>query len=122
MRNQNFIYLLSKLRKDIYFTNFRSDGCSNYAHLVILKPTAIHLCEKLMSIMDSAEIEYRRGTAGGGNQLRQPYLRSLFKEEYHLNFPNTEYVHFFGFYIGNYPSMNESELDIVASFLNSVGE
>ncbi len=31
-----------------------------------------------LPLLDNNEIEYRRGSAGGGNQLRQPYLKNLF--------------------------------------------
>ena len=53
--------------------------------------------------MDKKGIEYRRGNAGGGNQLRQPYLKDLEKPQ---KFLNTEIVHHFGYYIGNFPSLS----------------
>ena len=38
--------------------------------------------------------------AGGGNQLRQPYLNDIIKIKNFKNFKNVEKVHFFGYYIG----------------------
>jgi len=50
-----------------------------------------------MNEMTSKGIEYRRGSAGGGNQLRQPYLKPLFPKNYYENFKETEHIHFMGF-------------------------
>ena len=44
-----------------------------------------------------------RGSAGGGNQLRQPYLKNIVSKNFHLKFPITEHIHFYGFYIGKLP-------------------
>ena len=55
--------------------------------------------------------KFRRGSAGGGNQLRQPYLKKYVHCDEYKKFPVTEHIHFFGFYLGNYPSMSESEVE-----------
>ena len=52
-----------------------------------------------------ANIEFRRGNAGGGNQLRQPYIKNIVKNFKLKDFTNVDHVHFFGYYIGNYPSL-----------------
>ena len=71
-----------------------------------------------MTRMKEEGIEFRRGSAGGGNQTRQPYLKNIVPENYHLNFPNTEHIHFYGFYIGNFPSMQLDEIDFITKTLN----
>ena len=35
------------------------------------------LCQRVMATLRAHGVEFRRGTAGGGNQVRQPYLRRL---------------------------------------------
>ena len=66
------------------------------------------------------KIEFRRGNAGGGNQLRQPYLKK-YKKKYNLkNFPNVEHVHFFGYYIGNFPSLEKKKIKKICKILNSL--
>ena len=67
--------------------------------------------------MDNNKIEYRRGNAGGGNQLRQPYLKEIIKFK-KSDFPNTEYVHFFGYYIGNYPTLSKKKILNLTKILN----
>ena len=73
-----------------------------------------------MKAMDNAKIEYRRGSAGGGNQLRQPYLKKYFKEKYYLEFPETEHIHFYGFYLGNYPQLTQEKIHKLCSLINSI--
>jgi len=70
--------------------------------------------------MRDNEIEFRRGSAGGGNQLRQPYLNKIVPAGYHKLFPNTEHMHFYGFYIGNYPTLSKTSIDEIVTVLNRV--
>ncbi len=72
-----------------------------------------------MATLRAARVEFRRGTSGGGNQLRQPYLRRLFGEEY-KKYPRVEHIHFFGFYIGNYPALEEDKIVRLCELLNSL--
>jgi len=36
------------------------------------------------------------------------------------DFPNTEHIHFYGFYIGNFPSMTPKEVDEICEIINKV--
>ena len=105
LRNRNHERFLSRLNQDKYFVGFKLVGASNYAFNLILKEKDEVFVAKLMQKMKEEGIEFRRGSAGGGNQLRQPYLKNIVSEDFHKNFPNTEHVHFYGFYLGNFPSM-----------------
>jgi len=120
IRNDNFKYFLSRIDKKIYKTDFKLEGSSNYAFNLILKKPDFKLVKKLMTKMDRAGIEYRRGSAGGGNQLRQPYLQKFIKKNHYKNFNEVEHIHFFGFYIGNFPDMKKEEIDKICSVINSV--
>ena len=37
--------------------------------------------DRLMQSLKDNGVEFRRGSAGGGNQLRQPYLQNFIKAE-----------------------------------------
>jgi CDP-6-deoxy-D-xylo-4-hexulose-3-dehydrase len=119
-RNRNHELFLSKLDADKYYTGFKLVGASNYAFNLILNNKDDELVTRLMNKMKSEGVEFRRGSAGGGNQLRQPYLRDIVPKDYHLQFPNTEHIHFYGFYIGNFPSMTEEEVCEIADIVNKV--
>ena len=119
LRNQNLQLFLNHLDADKYRTEFLLEGCSNYAFNLILKIPDILFTERLMMKMNEEKIEFRRGSAGGGNQLRQPYLRKLLGETY-KNYPEVDHIHFHGFYIGNFPSLEEGKIIKLCNILNSV--
>jgi CDP-6-deoxy-D-xylo-4-hexulose-3-dehydrase len=73
-----------------------------------------------MGKMRDEEIEFRRGSAGGGNQLRQPYLKTIVSDDHYKNFPNTDHMHFYSFYIGNYPTLKETQINEIVNILNRV--
>lgn len=119
-RTENLAYFLDRIDASLFQADFALAGSSNYAFNLILKEGREHLVEKLMTIMKDAGIEFRRGSAGGGNQLRQPYLKDYLPPDFHLDFPNVEHIHFYGFYIGNYPDLDMSEIDHICNTVNSV--
>jgi CDP-6-deoxy-D-xylo-4-hexulose-3-dehydrase len=84
---------------------------------LILKNHSPSLSEALKKQMDHVGIENRRGSAGGGNQLRQQYLKKIFKEDF-KKYPETEHIHFNAFYIGNFPSLSRTKLSLLVDFFN----
>jgi len=119
-RTENLKRFLSQIDPSKYRTDFKLEGSSNYAFNLILKNADDDLVVRLMSKMRDAGIEFRRGSAGGGNQIRQPYLKGTVPDGHHLEFPETEHIHFYGFYIGNFPDLTDSEIDDICATLNAV--
>jgi len=119
-RTNNLIYFLGKINPEKYQVNFKIDGSSNYAFNLILNEADDNFVIRLMDQMRINGIEFRRGSAGGGNQVRQPYLKGIIPKDHYLDFPNTEHVHFYGFYIGNFPDLKLNEIDEICNILNSV--
>ena len=80
-RNNNFNFFLKRLDKSKYFTDFDLRGQSNYAFIIILqkKYRNKNFRTKFEKILENNRIEFRRGTSGGGNQMRQPYVRNILK-------------------------------------------
>ena len=72
-----------------------------------------------MDKLNTEKIEFRRGSAGGGNQLRQPYLKKFFGDLYR-DFPKVDHIHFHGFYIGNFPSLEKNKIEKLCKIINSV--
>ena len=120
-RIQNLNFFLSKLDSRIYFKNFLLKGSCNYAFPIILNKNFISKRDKLEKLMNRYGIEFRRGNAGGGNQLRQPYL-DKFRPKNFYDFKNVEHVHFFGYYIGNFPDLNKSKIFKITKILNSLND
>lgn len=119
-RTHNLKRFLSKIDANKYRTDFKLEGSSNYAFNLILKKADNELVQRLMQKMRDSGVEFRRGSAGGGNQLRQPYLKDIVPVDYHTQFPETEHIHFYGFYIGNFPDLKDEEVDELCGILNSV--
>jgi CDP-6-deoxy-D-xylo-4-hexulose-3-dehydrase len=118
-RTRNLHRFLDQLDSKKYRTDFATEGSSNYAFTLILREPDDALRDRCMEAMTKCGVEFRRGTSGGGNQLRQPYLRRLLGEEYKA-YPQVEHVHFHGFYIGNYPSLEPEKIDALCEVLNSL--
>ncbi len=119
-RTENFKYFLKNLDSNKYFVNFDIKNTSNYAFPVILKTNSINKRNKFEKILKKNQIEFRRGNAGGGNQLRQPYLKNFIKKINLKKFKNVEKVHFFGYYIGNYPDLKKLKLKKIVAILNNI--
>lgn len=119
-RTENLDRFLQKIDYLKYRTDFKLEGSSNYAFNLILKEPDNLLVDRLMKKLRESGIEFRRGSAGGGNQIRQPYLKGIVPDAHHLNFPQTEHIHFYGFYIGNFPDLTNDEIDSICTIINSV--
>ena len=119
LRTRNLEIFLGGLDDRKFRTDFAVAGSSNYAFTLIIKDPDPGYRDRLQAAMTEARIEHRRGMSGGGNQLRQPYLRRLYPEEYR-KYPKVDHVHFYGYYIGNYPGLNPSRVEALTRFLNAV--
>ena len=121
-RTENFQLFLSLLDPKLYWTDFQVEGSVNYAFNLVMRTPDDVLRDRLMAVMDRNGIEHRRGSAGGGNQLRQPYLAGIAppKTEIPRLFPVIDHIHFYGFYIGNYPSLEDARIRWLCDILNSV--
>ena len=119
-RTANLLRFLNQIDPTKYRTDFKLEGSSNYAFNLILRHPDEQLAQRLMQKMRDSGVEFRRGSAGGGNQIRQPYLKGIVPKGHHLDFPETEHVHFYGFYIGNYPELSDQNVDEICAIVNSV--
>jgi CDP-6-deoxy-D-xylo-4-hexulose-3-dehydrase len=120
IRRRNLELFLSLLDPDRYVTDFACEGSCNYAFTLLLREPDNALRDSVMRELRSAGVEFRRGMSGGGNQLRQPYLKPYVSHLDLAAFPNIEHVHFYGFYIGNYPSLATDDIHKLCDLLNNV--
>lgn len=120
LRSRNFKLFLENIDSKLFRIDFRQEGACNYAFPLILKEADYSLRDKLEARMKKYGIEFRRGNAGGGNQLRQPYLKGFVDAEHWRKFPQVEHIHDFGYYIGNYPSLAPERVIELCAILNGV--
>ncbi len=122
-RIKNFKYFLSKIDKSKYYSRFDLVGSCNYAFVVIIEKNFRNKIfrKKFENTLEKNKIEFRRGTAGGGNQTLQPYL-SYFNKKYKIpnKLTNAQIVHDYGYYIGNYPDLKNTKILKICQILNSI--
>ena len=115
-RVDNFNYFMSKLDSTKYHTEINIEGNCNYAFIVILKDANFDLKDELEYKLKSNGIEFRRGLSGGGNQMRQPFFKSIYSD--FSDYANIEHIHNFSWYIGNYPGLERDKIDFLLNTLN----
>lgn len=119
IRTRNLNCFLDRLDSKKFFTDFEREGSCNYAFTLVLREPDQKLWDRIEKTLRERKIEFRRGTSGGGNQLRQPFMRKLMPDEY-KKYPNVNHVHFFGAYIGNYPELETGRIKALCDLLNSI--
>ena len=119
-RKKNFKLFLDNIDPNRYRTDFDLSGGCNYAFNLVLKEANPNIRDKVEKAMNEADVEFRRGSSGGGNQMRQPYLKGIIKDGEWDDFPEVEHIHFFGYYIGNYPDLEKNKILKLCSLVNSV--
>jgi len=120
LRTRNLEIFLENLDPAKYRTDFETEGSCNYAFTLVLKNPDFALRDRVERTLRQARAEFRRGTAGGGNQLRQPYARKWVGEREFENYPHVDHVHFHGWYIGNYPDLDPRRIPELCALLNSI--
>jgi len=119
-RRKNFEIFLKNLDSSKYRTDFDLVGSCNYAFNLVIKEPNPEFRDKVEDAMRKAGVEFRRGSSGGGNQLRQPYLQGFVAKKECEKYPEIEHIHFYGYYIGNYPDLEEEKILGLCSLLNSL--
>ena len=120
LRTSNFKFFLKLIDGKKYWKNFDILGSCNYAFPIILKTKNFKKRDLFEKTLKKNKIEFRRGNAGGGNQLRQPYLKGTVKNLNLKRFKNVDHVHFFGYYIGNYPDLKKDKIQKICKILNNI--
>lgn len=124
-RRNNFKVWLDNLNKNKFYTEFDVEGNSNFALPLIMKrgyEDRFNINDDfsgVRDILDLSGVEYRLGTAGGGNQALQPYLK---KYDYRIegDLTNVNYVHNNSLYIGNHTDLTDEQIIKLCKSLNNV--
>ena len=124
-RRHNFKVWLDNLDNHKFYTEFDVEGNSNFALPLIMKrgyEDRFNINDDfsgVRDILDLSGVEYRLGTAGGGNQALQPYLK---KYEYRIegDLTNVNYVHSNSLYIGNHTDLTDEQIINLCKKLNNV--
>lgn len=118
-RSDNLNHWLKNLNKDKYFTNFNQEGSSNFALPLVLNEENPDLFLKLKSYLTKSEVEFRVGTAGGGNLARQPFVINN-SHRISGTLKNTDKIHSYGLYVGNHENLNNENINRVVEAINEL--
>jgi CDP-4-dehydro-6-deoxyglucose reductase, E1 len=119
-RTTNLERFLSELDISIFRTDFETKGSSNYAFTLVLRKPDFTKRDKVEALLRENGVEFRRGLSGGGNQLRQPYIRNMGTFPKPESLTNTDHVHHFAWYIGNYPELGVDRIDWLCDLLHGI--
>ena len=115
-RVENLKTWVDTLDSEKFFTDYELEGNSNFALPLIILGEDRNRLLRVCDILKRNEVEYRIGTAGGGNQAKQPYL-----EKYDFvagELPNSDYIHHYSLYIGNHPEISKEKIINLCNKLN----
>ena len=124
-RQHNFKLWLDNLDKYKFYTEFDVEGNSNFALPLIMKKGYEDRFDinddfsGVRDILDLSGVEYRLGTAGGGNQALQPYLKK-YKHRIEGELTNVNYIHSNSLYIGNHTDLTDEQIISLCKSLNNV--
>jgi CDP-6-deoxy-D-xylo-4-hexulose-3-dehydrase len=124
-RRDNLDVWLKHLDPSKFKTSFNVEGNSNFALPLVMQESYRNSLKinddysSVCDVLDLNNVEYRLGTAGGGNQAIQPYLDNFpFKVIGDLDSVN--YVHNNSLYIGNHTDLNDEQIINLCKRLNNV--
>lgn len=118
-RTHNLYTWLGNLDKSKFIASFTTSGSSNFALPLIMQGSTRDKLKDVCRILEEEGVEYRLGTAGGGNQALQPYLK---KFPYRISgtLANANYIHENALYVGNHPELKEEQIVNLCKKLNNV--
>ena len=118
-RVENLKTWLDNLNSSKFMTSFTTQGNSSFALPLILQWSNIDKLKDVCKLLEEEKVEYRLGTAGGGNQALQPYLKK-FNYRINDNLPVVNYIHSNSLYIGNHPELTNEQIINLCNKLNNV--
>ncbi len=119
-RIENFRLFLEHLDGTKYYTDFQMEGTVNYAFIVLLRNPDSLKFQKLTDALRKEKVEFRRGTAGGGNLARHPFIRDALPGFDPAALKNADMIHFYGLYTGNYPDLEQEKILGLCHLLNRI--
>ena len=121
IRRDNFHLWNSSLDSDLFYTDYNMRGNSNFALPLILREKSKTKLKEVCILLEEEGVEYRLGTAGGGNQARQPYLTEG-RYNYRIDgmLGNANHVHEFGLYIGNHTELKDNQITSLSRKINEI--
>ena len=118
-RSRNLDVWLDNLSAEKFKINYQRTGNSNFALPLVLNAADKNLKNKVCEKLNNLGVEYRLGTAGGGNLSRQPFLEKythrIVDDQQVVN-----HIHDYGLYVGNGGHVKEEAIKRLTDELNAL--
>ena len=118
-RQENLSNWLSNLNNDFFKTDYNELGNSNFALPLILNEPNVKLRKNVCQKLNELGVEYRLGTAGGGNLSRQPFIKK-YNHKISDDQAVVNHIHDFGLYVGNGSHVNGKLIEVATHAINAV--
>lgn len=118
-RRKNLDIWLDNLDSSKFITFFTREGNSNFALPLVMQNKSKDKLKDICSILEKESVEYRLGTAGGGNQALQPFLEN-FPHKINGVLDQANYIHSNSLYVGNHTDLTEEQIINLCKKLNNV--
>ena len=118
-RRDNLDIWLNNLSHNRFKVNFERLGNSSFALPLILNEPDANLMKIVCGTLDDLGVEYRLGTAGGGNLSRQPFVKK-YPHRIADDQKVVDHIHDFGLYVGNGTHIPDGSIELLAEKLNAV--
>lgn len=119
IRSGNLDTWLDHLSEEKFKVDYERSGNSNFALPLILNRADVTLKERVCKKLDELEVEYRIGTAGGGNLSRQPFVKK-YPHKIIDDQQVVDHIHDYGLYVGNGGHVSEASIKFLTNELNSL--
>ena len=120
-RTENLRLFLDHLDPDRYQTDFATEGSSNYALTLILRrPDHALMRPRHGRLEDAAASSSAAARPAAAIRCGSRILTRLLGPEAWKQFPRADHVHFFGVYIGNYPTLERDKILRLCDLLNGI--
>jgi CDP-6-deoxy-D-xylo-4-hexulose-3-dehydrase len=119
LRTRNLYAWLESLDASIFFTKFEGKGSSNFALPLILNKPDEAMFLQIKNLLEKEGVEYRVGTAGGGNLAEQPFVLDS-RHTVRSSLSVVKHIHKFGLYIGNHEAVEIDKVQLLASKINAL--
>ena len=119
-RRTNYLAYLKIFSNSKYFDIVHENGInSSFVLPFIIKSKYKSYINKLRKVLDEYKVEHR--IIAGGSILKHPY-KKYFNIKNNYNISNSNYIHDYGFVIGNHPFPFQNKLIRIEKIMNSVFE
>ena len=120
-RRHNLALWNSSLNSLKFYTDYNLEGNSSFVLPLVLREQDKEIFKNICNLLENQLVEYRTGTAGGGNQTLQPYMVEG-KYDYSVvgDLTYTNHIHHYSLYVGNHPELTDEQILDLCRRLNNV--